>query len=227
MQSFVLPQAPKVSGTSTTHHPKAEDELIWQMKQSKPCIVKWENVRTIASFGVVNNQNSSTPTLMKRLFSVTLVVAGSVLFFGCPTGLDYALGVSGAIKVKNELLGTWYNDDTDGEVLEMEIVKKSDYIYEIHVIEQGTTYFLDSDTLTGWIVPFEGRDFFVFQPQGEEKYYHYVVMSNSASELILMDMSLLVGGVDVVTSTPTLQAEVRESMKKTEFFESEKTYFSR
>lgn len=146
------------------------------------------------------------------VFSLLLIV-----FYGCPVGLDYPLGNPGKEKIDDRLVGTWQTDNSDAEVVKLSISKNDSYSYKVQVVERGELYSLTTDDLTGWVTKLNKMTFFYVKPSDEAKYYHYTLKEISDSKMVTCDMSLLVGGVDAVTSSESLREEVLGSMDRYDF----------
>jgi hypothetical protein len=142
------------------------------------------------------------------LFILPLVV---LLATGCPVGLDYALGDVGNEKIDDRLVGSWHSLSTESEVQRVEIAKNDKNSYKITVKERGEMYALETDNLTGWVTTVKEKNFVYFKPEGEEKFYHYCYWWDG-SALITCDVALLDGGVDAVTDSKSLRAQVERSM---------------
>jgi hypothetical protein len=159
-------------------------------------------------------------------FFTAIAMAATVLVsIGCPVGLDYPLGKPDSEKLDKKLIGTWVSQSDDSEIKKVKVTKNDDYKYDIEVLERGEMYALETDFLTGWVVAFKGQNFICAQPTDgdDNKFYHYHYAFDG-NKLVLHDMSLLVGGMDVVTSQETLQEEVAASMKKEDFLSSKVEY---
>ena len=160
-------------------------------------------------------------TMKKALFTLAVL---PVLFLlaGCPVGLDYPLGTPGTEKINKALIGKWSQENTDMEVMRMEIEKLNDYTLKLTVTERGSMYAEESDIFKGWCTTIENQQFLYFQEidSSAAQYYHYAYKFDG-DKLVTYDMSLLDGGVDAVTSTAALREQVAKSMKMDEFLSSE------
>lgn len=154
---------------------------------------------------------------MKNISIISLFLLIIMTFYGCPVGLDYPIAKPGIEKIDETLLGTWICSNADSEVAKLRIEKKDDYSYVVTILERGVTYSLETDNLNGWITRINDKIFFYLQPDNESKYYHYMIKDKTENGFITCDVSLLNGGVDIVTSTSTLRSEVISSMNKTEY----------
>ena len=150
---------------------------------------------------------------MKKLLLYLSIIVISLLNFGCPVGLDYALGNPGKEKIDTKLIGIWSNSEEDPEVVRATISKIDNYSYKIVVNERGSMYSLETDELTAWVTKVDGKLFLYMKPDNEDKYYHYLIVDLTKDTMITSDVSLLDGGVDAVTSTATLKNQVKKSMK--------------
>jgi hypothetical protein len=110
------------------------------------------------------------------------------------------------------LLGTWEAQAEDPEVKQVSISRADENTYAIKVIERGSMYALETDDLEAWVTEIGKASFLFAKPHGEDKYYHYQYAFDG-KDLVTNDVSLLDGGVDAVTSTETLRAQVAASMK--------------
>ena len=134
---------------------------------------------------------------------------------GCPTGISYPPGDAGKEKIDPSLLGTWHNMTTDsGEMSEI-ILRKTD-AYSLHatVVKQGPNYSLDQTELHAWCTEIDGKKFVYFQPAAgsDTNYYNYCYRVFD-DHLETYDVSLLINGVDGVTSTETYRNEIAGSIK--------------
>jgi hypothetical protein len=85
-------------------------------------------------------------------------------------------------------------------------------------------YSLEEDILKGWVTEFGGYTFFYSKPLIEKKFYHQIYKLTDSKTLVINDFSLLDGGIDAVTSTETLRAQVLTSSKMEGFLGEETTY---
>lgn len=154
---------------------------------------------------------------MKKLLHLSIFILVITTFYGCPVGIDYPLGVTGKEKINKDLLGTWVSDSPEAEVLKVKFEKNDDNSYKVTVLERGEMYALETDNLTGWVTEVEGKTFVFFKPEGEEKFYHYMIKESGSNTLVTCDVSLLDGGVDAVTSTEAFRKQVAASMKSAEY----------
>lgn len=154
---------------------------------------------------------------MKKFTYLTVFTLLLIVFYGCPVGLDYPLGNPGKEKIDNSLVGTWQTDNSDAEVVKLSISTNDSYSYKVQVVERGELYSLTTDDLTGWVTKLNKKSFFYVKPSDEEKYYHYMLKEISGNSMVTCDVSLLVGGVDAVTSSESLREEVLGSMKRDDF----------
>jgi ABC-type amino acid transport substrate-binding protein len=157
---------------------------------------------------------------MKKYIFIILILPLALLLSGCPVGLDYPLGQPGKEHIDEQLIGNWHCDNTETEVIELSISKQDDFSYRVVVTERGSTYALETDSLTAWVTQLGNKTFFYLKPDNEDKFYHYMVISADETTLVTCDMALLVGGIDVVTSREALLKEVEASMQKPEFTET-------
>ena len=94
---------------------------------------------------------------MKKLLLYSSIIVISLLNFGCPVGLDYALGNPGKEKIDTKLIGIWSNSEEDPEVVRATISKIDNYSYKIVVNERGSMYSLETDELTAWVTKVDGK----------------------------------------------------------------------
>jgi hypothetical protein len=142
------------------------------------------------------------------------ILCVSFLTAGCPVGLKYPLAEPFTEPIDKNLLGTWVAKSDSAEMLQFRVILKSDYTYVIDVQETSDNYLLDIYEFDAWVTKFEGRNFIYGKAQtgdSEDYYlYEYVVKDKN---LAIQDVSLLVGGVDAVTSTEALRKEIAASLK--------------
>lgn len=148
---------------------------------------------------------------MKK-FAIIAMLSSALLWMGCPVGLDYPLAEPGSHKIDKNLIGTWSNGNSEEAVQTVEITERDKNSYDVEVLERGELYSLETNLLIGYVTQVNGKMFCYFQPEGEEKFYHYQY-SIDGNTLTTVDMALLDGGMDAVTSTETLQKQVSKSMK--------------
>ncbi len=159
-------------------------------------------------------------------FSTAVAMAAVVLVStGCPVGLDYPLGKPDSEKLDKKLIGTWVSQSDDSEIKKVKVTKNDDNKYDIEVLERGEMYMLETDFLLGYTTKFNGQTFIYAQAKDQEdkKYYHYHYAFDG-NKLVLQDMSLMVGGMDAVTSQEALQEEVAASMKNPDFLSTPVEY---
>ncbi len=146
------------------------------------------------------------------LFSAISIIV--LVSTGCPVGIPHPLGKPGTEKIDLRLIGTWTAQTDSVEVLKMEVSKSDDYTYHIEVLEQGEMFAVESNDFKGWVTKLDGKNFFcaIETDPAEEQYYHYHYSFEGAT-LVLYDISLLVGGMDAVTSTEAYREELSASLK--------------
>ena len=135
----------------------------------------------------------------------------------CPVGLDYPLGEKENEEFDKQLIGTWKCTNESAEVIKVEIKANGENGATILVMERGELYALETDKFSGWCTTLENRKFVFFKPEGEEKYFHYEYLFSDKNSFSSNDVSLLVGGVDAVTSTTALRNEVSASMQEADW----------
>lgn len=140
---------------------------------------------------------------------------------GCPVGIDYPLGYPGTEKIEKKLIGTWYNDKEDHEMKRIRIGKWDNYSYRIEVLEVGSMYSVEDQNFRGWITKIGGKTFLYAKPDNSEEYYLYCYAMDGKKKMSSWDVSLLVGGVDAVTSTEAFREEVKGSMLMDDFLTEE------
>lgn len=148
---------------------------------------------------------------MKKLFFIPLLVC-TLLWMGCPVGLDYSLAEPGKEKIDKGLVGTWDNGNDEETVKSVRIKADGKYKYRVEVLEKGELYSPQSNLLTAWVTQLDGTKFIYLQADGEETFYHYQYKI-SGKTLTTVDMALLDGGLDAVTSRESLRKQVSKSMK--------------
>jgi hypothetical protein len=143
-----------------------------------------------------------------------------LLATGCPVGLDSPLGELGKEKIDPRLIGTWHSTSTESEVQRITIAEGDKNSYDVKVTERGEMYSLETDVLKGWVTAVKEKNFVFFQPESSQddkpQFYHYCYWWDGSS-LITCDLALLDGGVDAVTDTKSLRAQVERSMVKDEW----------
>lgn len=165
--------------------------------------------------------------IMKKLLYALPIL---FLLTACPIGLDYAPGEVGTEKVSAELLGTWEfssasDTSTDHEVKKVKFSKRDNYSYSVTVLERGEMYALESNELVMYQTTIDGLNVMYLKPSDEDKYYLYQFEIKDKKTLVVGDISLLDGGVDVVTSTETLREQIKNSKGNDEFLNLEKFTF--
>ncbi|MDZ4822100.1 MAG: hypothetical protein SH856_01450 [Flavobacteriales bacterium] len=142
----------------------------------------------------------------------------------CPVGLDYPLDDSAKSEMNKSLIGTWKisEDVEEPEISEVTFEKNDEHTYTIEIVP-GPSFMGEGTSFIGWIVEMNGRQFMVAQDIGDGLNYHYSFEVNKKA-LTTWDISLLIGGVDAVTSTAALQDAVKESMKSEEFLSGEQKW---
>lgn len=159
------------------------------------------------------------PIFMKK--SIHPVLGACLLFLlaiistGCPIGIEYPLCEESQVqKIDQKLLGTWKAESSDAEILEVKISKEDDYTFAVEVLEQGENYMADDTEFFSWTTKLDGHTFIFSQAaNSEKKEYMLYEYSFEGKNLVIQDVSLLVGGVDAVTSTQAFRDEVSASLK--------------
>lgn len=153
---------------------------------------------------------------MKKIFFALTVIAGLLLFTGCPVATKYTLSTPGSEKIDAKLIGTWQTLTTDAPVLKIKVERADNYSYNVTVIDKGDLYTVDETQFKGYIANFEGNTFFYLFDDVTGDYFlqHYRF---DGRQVVVSDVSLKVGGVDACTSNETYRAEVKASMKFTDF----------
>lgn len=161
---------------------------------------------------------------MKKLFYILPL---ALLLTACPMALDFAPGYIGKEKVNTNLEGTWkFNSadtSSDAEVMQVTFKKKDKYSFDITVDEKGEMYSREGITYTGYETEIDDLQVLYFKPSDEDKYYLYQYQLKN-NELIIADIPLLDGGIDVVTSIETLRDQIKASKDKDDFYKDIKTY---
>ncbi|TAE46029.1 MAG: hypothetical protein EAZ89_20845 [Bacteroidetes bacterium] len=158
---------------------------------------------------------------MKKLKPLHL----SVLFMivlpflaGCPIGLEYPLAKEGADPLSSALLGTWNSGSEDTEVKRVAFSKgPTANTYKVEVLEKGSSYAVEDTEFTAWMTKVGGRDFLILKPENSDLFFHYCIEIGQ-KQIKTWDLTLLIGGVDAVTSTEALRKEAEESLKNPDFF---------
>ena len=166
---------------------------------------------------------------MKRtiqFFLLPSLLITLLFIYGCPVGIDYPPDKPGTVLIDKALLGTWTCVmDTCSDLQVVKVEKIDEYSYAIEVLQEGEMYALEDVFFTGYLTKIDGIDILYALEESTGKFYnyHYKISGNN---LILYDVSLLVGGMDAVTSTEAFRAEISASAKL-EGFLKEPTQFSR
>ncbi len=166
---------------------------------------------------------------MKRI--VQFIFLPALLFslffiYGCPVGIAFPPDEPGTVKIDKALLGTWTcSMDTCSDIQVVKVEKNDDYSYNIEVLEKGSMYSVNDAKFKGYVTNIDGKDILYAHEESTGKYYnyHYLV---SGKKLTLYDVSLLVGGIDAVTSTQAFRDEISGSIKMKGFLD-EPHYFNK
>lgn len=153
-----------------------------------------------------------------------------VLFFlglsisGCPVALPYPLTETPE-PLDPTLLGTWVAQSEEAEIQEVAFTKKNNTTYTVEVLKQGAFYAAEGVDFEAQITRFEGRSILISRSVDapDEGWFHYDV-SVKGDVLVVHDVSLLVGGMDAVTSTQALRKELAASLKNPECLTGELVY---
>ncbi len=162
---------------------------------------------------------------MKTLLRVLFVLPLACLLTACPTGLDFAPGKTNTYKINQSLTGTWSLAEGDGEFLRVAVEPNDEYSHKVHVLEHGTTYALETDDFIMYETEIAGVKILYLEPDNEDKYYLYQYKIDSDGGLILSDVPLLKKGVDGISSTETLRAEIESSSKDPDFLTDVRVYY--
>lgn len=161
---------------------------------------------------------------MKNFKVLFLLTPFLLLLMACPIGLDYPAEIMGKNPIDKNLIGSWVTEAVGHELKSVKLEDGGNNTYKVTVLERGEMYSLETDNLTGWVTTIGKLNILILQPEGEQKYYHYVYSYDVDNNLLLADVSLLVGGTDVVTSTDALRAEILESSEKEDFAKEKNTF---
>lgn len=152
------------------------------------------------------------------------LMASALLFSGCPVGVGYAPGIPGKDAIDEKLYGSWKCQDTGGEVLKIRFSKSENSgTYQVRVLERGPMYVLENDDFIGYCTEIKGLKFVYFKPENEERYYCYCYRFDG-NNLITHDVSLLVGGAEVVQSIEAHRKEIEASIDKEGWGKETKTW---
>lgn len=158
---------------------------------------------------------------MNRIF-LLLLVPVMLLTTGCPVDVPYPLGDKGNEKMDKSLIGTWVQHDTSMEVMRLEIIELDKYTVQLTVLERGANYMEEVDVFKGWTTELDGKKFVYFQDASNPDAGYYTYCYNTDGKtMYTYDVSLLIGGVDAVTSTEAYRKEVSESLKLPDALSSE------
>ncbi|MFN0274686.1 MAG: hypothetical protein ACKVPJ_02980 [Chitinophagales bacterium] len=150
---------------------------------------------------------------MKKGIALLFLALCSILFTACPVGLDHPLGRPGTEKLNENLIGTWYQPDDSFEMKLVEIKKLSDFTMHATVLEKTENYVPEVLEFKGWNTVLDGKNFMFFQDANETGQFYLYCYELKGDVLTTWDVSLLVGGVDAVTSTEAFRQEVSASLK--------------
>lgn len=149
------------------------------------------------------------------IFLFVSLAAVAMVTTGCPIGIGHPLGQPGKEKIDKNLLGTWTATLDSAEIQQVKVTKKNDFTYEVEVLEKGESYMMDGVAFDSWTTQLEGKTFLYSRPtEPEEDSYYVYHYFFEGKKLVIQDVSLLVGGLDAVTSTETFRAEVAASLKE-------------
>jgi hypothetical protein len=159
---------------------------------------------------------------MKKL--ILLLLPLTLLLTACPVGMDYSLG-NLKENIDQNLIGTWEVETESSEIKKVQFLKDSKSSLRVKILERGEMYALETDDLTAYQTVLEGKTFLILKPDGEEKFYHYQY-EMVEGKIVFHDVSLMVKGMDGVTSMEAFRTEVAASMKM-ENYGTEKTILKR
>lgn len=160
-----------------------------------------------------------------RTLKLILILPLIFLLQACPIGLDYSMAEGNQTKIDKKLIGVWTSDNPESEIVRVEFTRLSETSLRAKVLEPGESYTVEGYDWTVWQTEVEGRQFLVFKPDNENKYYHYC-FEFDGDQVVFHDVSLLDGGTDAVTSVETLREEVAKSINM-DGWGSEKTRLTR
>jgi hypothetical protein len=146
---------------------------------------------------------------------------------GCPVALNFSPAEPATEKINKKLIGTWRFQPDEGkesEVTEVTFERVDGSTLKAFVKEKGSMYSVDTDVFLGYETDIEGLHVLFFKPEAGNEFYLYQYKMDDDNTLIVADVSLLVGGVDAVTSTEALRAEIKGSISKSDFYKEPKTY---
>ena len=160
------------------------------------------------------------PVIMKKILNpltcLAMLALLALVTTGCPVGTSYPFCQANQVeKVDNRLLGTWKSVSDSADILEVKISQEDDVTYNVEVLAQSEMYMADDTRFYSWSTKLDGHSFLFSQglDSGSTEYYLYEY-GFEGKKLVIHDVSLLVGGMDAVTSTEAFRAEVSASLKK-------------
>ena len=160
---------------------------------------------------------------VKLIFLPALLIT-LMFVYGCPIALNFPPDEPGTVKIDKALLGTWIcKQDSSCEVLTAKLEKLDDYSYNVEVLEKGEMYATEDVVFTGYVTKIDNLNILYLLEKSSGKYYNYVY-EVSGKSLTIYDLSLLEGGVDAVTSTEALRAQIVASKYKEGFMAEPKQY---
>src|SRR3989338_8292247 len=141
-----------------------------------------------------------------------IFVAALFLLTACPIGLNYSLGEPGTEKIDQLLIGTWECDNKDSEISIIQFLPRDKYSLTAKVLEHGLSFAAEDEEFVVYQTVLEGQLFLIFKGSGDSDWYHYHYRLDG-DKIVFHDVSLLLGGVEAVTSTRSLREEVSQSMQ--------------
>jgi len=147
-----------------------------------------------------------------------LLFAGILFIYGCPVGVDYAPDTPGSKPIDKRLIGTWtcVSGSCD-DIQVVEVKRENNTAYAIRVLEKGSSYMTNDVAFQGWVTQIDGTDFLYARGDSSSQYYNYTYKFDK-KRLVLYSTRFLEGGMDAVTSSESLRAELAASLKKPDFF---------
>ncbi len=168
---------------------------------------------------------------MKKILNYSvpfILLILSFAFSGCPVGTSYPIGEPGTEKIDKEFIGTWETLKVDADMKSLTINKNDGNQYSFEVHEVGEMYSLETKRFNGWNTNIKGNsktyNFFYVLDSADSQYYSYAYVFQDKNTLVIYDISLLVGGVDAITSIEAYRNEVIASMEMEGFLSNETIY---
>jgi hypothetical protein len=154
---------------------------------------------------------------LKLLSGIALLALFLLVTTGCPVGVPYPLCEAHQVEqVDSRLIGTWKCLSDSAEILQVRISEEDDITYGVEMLQTGSNYMAEDSLFFSWATQLDGHHFLFSQGiESEDSNFFLYEFSFEGKKLVIHDVGLLVGGMDAITSTEALRAEVAASLKMT------------